>query len=89
MTDKQLRQLSRTQLLELLLDQINENDRLREENERLRDLARVSCRFNNGRASELRNYNIINGVSVHQSLDKSVKNRPSVWQWCNTEKLDV
>lgn len=59
------------------------------ESERLRDMARVSCRFNNGRASELRNYNIINGASVHQSLDKSVKNKPSVWMWCNTEKLDV
>lgn len=37
MTDKQLKKLTRTQLLELLLEQIQENDRLREENGKLQE----------------------------------------------------
>ena len=36
MTDKKLRKLGRAELLELLLEQVNENEQLRQENEELK-----------------------------------------------------
>jgi hypothetical protein len=52
-----------------------------------RDQSRVACRYSNGRERELRDWNIVNGTSMRASLDASVVPRPSVWEWCSTERL--
>jgi hypothetical protein len=57
------------------------------EQERSRNIARVACRHNNGRDRELRDWNIVNGVHVDSCMDESVKYKPSVWAWCETEML--
>ena len=51
--------------------------------------ARIGCRYNNGRMKELRDWNIVNGAPQRVGWDASVKMKPSVWQWLQTEKLDV
>lgn len=59
------------------------------ERDRIRDEDRVACRYNNGRVNELRNYDIVTERPTFPTLDKSVRNKPSIWQWCQTEKLEV
>jgi hypothetical protein len=54
-----------------------------------RDQARVSCRYNTGRGDELRDWNIVNGSPVQAGLSADVIPKPSVWEWCKTERLDV
>ncbi|OHT10644.1 hypothetical protein TRFO_04144 [Tritrichomonas foetus] len=50
---------------------------------------RIGCRYNNGRERMLRDFNIINGNAEQHSLDVSVKHKPSVWQWCQAERLET
>jgi hypothetical protein len=56
---------------------------------RTKELSRVSCRYNNGRVRELRDWNIINGGQWNETLGDDVQNRPSVWEWCSTERLET
>lgn len=63
--------------------------RMVEENlvKRDRDAARRSCRFSNGaRAVEMRDWEMADGV---QTMSSEIKDKPSVWQWCKQEQLDV
>ena len=55
----------------------------------MRDMDRVACRYNNGRANELRDYDIVTERRMYPALDKSVRNKPSIWQWCQDERLDL
>lgn len=67
-----------------------EREMLAEREETVRaKTAMVGCRYNNGRMKEIRNWNIINGESTKVTMDESVKMKPSVWQWLQTERLDV
>lgn len=53
-----------------------------------RETDRIGCRYNlEGRQKDMRNYNLITGEDVKVCMDKSVKMKPSVWQWCQTEAL--
>ncbi|EAX93657.1 hypothetical protein TVAG_091920 [Trichomonas vaginalis G3] len=53
-----------------------------------RETERIGCRYNlEGRQKDLRDYNLITGQDVQVCMDKSVKMKPSVWQWCQTEAL--
>ena len=55
-----------------------------------KEAARIPNRYNNmGRSRMLRDFNIISNQEQHQCMDASVKPRPSIWQWCQMEKLDV
>jgi hypothetical protein len=63
---------------------IQERDRVHAQ-----EVSRVSCRYNNGRAKELRDLNIINGGNWNAELSEDVRDKPSVWQWCSTERLDT
>ena len=60
----------------------------REKLERIRT-ARIGCRYNNGRFKGLRNWNIINGQNMSVGWDESVKMKPSIWTWCQSERLEV
>lgn len=51
--------------------------------------SRVGNRYNNGRMKEVRNWNIINGDKKTPGWDSSVKMKPSVWEWCNMERLET
>ena len=48
---------------------------------------RTCCRFNNGRSTMQRDWNIINGNSSTVAMDSSVKMQPSVWAWCQAERI--
>ncbi|OHT16229.1 hypothetical protein TRFO_41970 [Tritrichomonas foetus] len=61
----------------------------RRENEVRARTAKVGCRYNNGRMKELRDWNIINGKEMKVGWDESVKMKPSIWTWCQSERLDV
>ena len=57
--------------------------------QRNKEIERIGCRYNNGRERMLRDFNIINGAEESHSLDVSVKHKPSVWQWCQSERLET
>lgn len=57
--------------------------------QRNKEIERIGCRFNNGRSRMLRDYNIINSNPEQHQLDASVRNKPSVWQWCQTERIET
>lgn len=52
-----------------------------------RQLARVGCRYNNGRTRELRDFDIVKGTPVHPGWDQSVRMMPSTWEQCQMESL--
>jgi hypothetical protein len=70
---------------------LDRQTRIVEEREqaRAKELARIPLRYNNGKARDLRDWNIINGAEWNESLAEQVRNKPSVWQWCSTERLDI
>lgn len=50
----------------------------------------VSCRYNtNGRLNELRDFDIITGQSKSSNLDFSVRMKPSIWEWCQEERIVI
>lgn len=49
----------------------------------------AACRFNNGRMKEIRNWNIISGEQAKVGWNENVKMKPSIWTWCQAERLDV
>ncbi|KAK8890308.1 hypothetical protein M9Y10_035081 [Tritrichomonas musculus] len=51
--------------------------------------SQAACRFNNGRMKEIRNWNIISGESSKVGWNENVKMKPSIWTWCQAERLDV
>ena len=60
----------------------------RENAERCRT-AKCANRFNNGRMKEIRNWNIINGTPTKVGWNENIKMKPSIWTWCQAEKLDL
>ncbi|KAK8889322.1 hypothetical protein M9Y10_034068 [Tritrichomonas musculus] len=54
-----------------------------------KEIERVGCRYNNGRERMLRDFNIISNAEESHTMDVSVKHKPSVWQWCQSERLDT
>ena len=60
----------------------------RREREAEKQQAKIGCRYNTpGRQRELRDWDLINGESKTVGMDASVKEKPSVWQWCQKEAL--
>lgn len=57
--------------------------------QRNKEIERIGCRYNNGRERMLRDFNIISNAEESHCLDVSVKHKPSVWQWCQSERLDT
>jgi hypothetical protein len=51
------------------------------------EVARVPCRYNNGREREIRDWNIVDGRAVEGGLDAAVRDLPQVWEWCTAERL--
>jgi hypothetical protein len=58
-----------------------------QQGERDRNETRVRNRFNTGRARTWREWNIVTGEEMPSGLSESVMHKPSVWQWCEQEKL--
>ncbi|KAH0794355.1 hypothetical protein GPJ56_001648 [Histomonas meleagridis] len=59
------------------------------EEEKNKTQQRVFQRFTNGREKEQRDYNIINGYTESRPLSANIREKPSVWQWCQSERLDA
>ena len=51
----------------------------------------TSCRFNNlNRTKDNRDFDIINGnLNQNSNLNESVKFKPNIWDWCQTEALNL
>ena len=68
--------------------QLEKDIQERREKEAERKTAMIGCRYNTpGRQRELRDWNVITGEPKVVGMDASVKPKPSVWQWCQTEAL--
>jgi hypothetical protein len=48
---------------------------------------RFECRYNNGRANDITNFDIISNGPRNAIWEPKVRARPGVWEWCSTEKV--
>jgi hypothetical protein len=72
---------------EIALEREDDIVRRREEERRVQT-ARIGCRYNNGRMEEIRDWNIVSGAQTQPGWDESVKMKPSLWEWCEIERLE-